>query len=110
MPSTPVEVLPDWEMVGDDEPDEGYEPRDRLLATIVVNGCYCHLEAVRVGEREDDGVRYACNPDYDGQIRLAAEINGDGDFETARIAPNAMTDPPDQWVYGDYVIMATSYS
>ena len=94
----------EWEMVGDESEEEGimYEARDRLLATVYVNSCPCHLEGIRVVERGDDGIRRAANPSYDELIDLAAGICGDGNFQTATITVDGEV--------GEYVIMATSFA
>ncbi len=81
-----------WEMIGDGD------PLDRLLATLWVNGCPCHLEAIRVLDPDDAGIRRAAQDDLEELIDHAAAINGEGDFQTATIG---------LW---EYVIVATSYS
>ena len=81
----------DWEPAG------ASDPFDRLMASINVNGCMCHLEAIRVVE---DEARYqsATGPDYESAFGQACEINGDNHFQTARIGGF------------EYVIIATSFA
>lgn len=98
-------VNPEWEAIGDTE--DGGEARDRLLSTIIVNGCYCHIEAIRVvvpiDPDERDMYAYkAADMGLDDTIDMATDINGAGPLDTATITVDG--------VEGEYVIVATSYS
>lgn len=82
-------VSPEWQAVGT-------PPHTRLLSTIYVDGYPMHLEAVEVEDRDD--LQCAVNDDYDCQLDYAAQMNGEGHFDTAEIGGR------------QYVLMATSYS
>lgn len=93
-PVTVTVVSRQWEAVGREN------PADLLLATVVVNGCHVHLEAIRVVD--EDGFQTATDPDYAADLDAAYAINGDGPFATATIDVDGTEH--------QYVIVATGFA
>ena len=54
---------------------------DRLLAILVVNGTFHHLEAIRVIEN-DDGIQQAASEDLSETFEAIYAIGGEGPFDT----------------------------
>jgi hypothetical protein len=57
---------------------------DRLLAILVINGTFHHLEAIRVIE-DDDGVQKAASEDLAETFDAMFQIGGEGAFDTVTI-------------------------
>ena len=68
-------------------PDNGWQDTEgdgtRLLATLVINGTYHHLEAIRVPE--GDSEQRATNPIFEDALTALYAFGGDGAFETTGI-------------------------
>ena len=54
---------------------------DRLLAILVLNGTFHHLEAIRVVE-DDDGIQQAASEDLAEIVEAMYAIGGEGPFDT----------------------------
>lgn len=68
-------------------PDDAWmEDREhhRLLAILVINGTFHHLEAIRVVE-DDDGVQQAASEDLAETFEAMYQIGGEGAFDTVTI-------------------------
>jgi hypothetical protein len=68
-------------------PDDAWQDTEgdgtRLLATLVINGTYHHLEAIRV--TEGDSEQRAINPVFEEVRSALYAFGGDGAFETTGI-------------------------
>lgn len=69
---------------------------DRLLAILVLNGTFHHLEAIRVIE-DDDGIQQAASEDLVETFDAMYAIGGEGPFDTVTIRG------------GDYVLVVTPF-
>jgi hypothetical protein len=54
---------------------------DRLLAILVINGTFHHLEAIRVIE-DDDGIQQAASEELVETFEAMYAIGGEGPFDT----------------------------
>lgn len=54
---------------------------DRLLAILVLNGTFHHLEAIRVVD-DDDGVQQAASEEFSETFEATYAIGGEGPFDT----------------------------
>jgi len=54
---------------------------DRLLAILVINGTFHHLEAIRVVE-DDDGIQKTASEDLAETFDAMFQIGGEGPFDT----------------------------
>jgi hypothetical protein len=54
---------------------------DRLLAILVLNGTFHHLEAIRVID-DDDGIQQAASEDLAATLNAMYAIGGEGPFDT----------------------------
>ena len=65
-------------------PDHAWQDTEgdgtRLLATLVINGTYHHLEAIGVTERDSE--QRAINPMFEDALTALYAFGGDGAFET----------------------------
>jgi hypothetical protein len=72
-------------------PDDAWQNTEgdgtRLLATLIINGTYHHLEAI--GVTEGDNEQRAINPIFDDALTALYAVGGDGAFETTIIADMA---------------------
>jgi hypothetical protein len=73
-------------------PDEAWEqndslenPSDRLLATLIVNTTFMHLEAWAVAYNEDEAMQHLADGDDDDLDRLSEAVHADGSFQITRI-------------------------
>lgn len=57
---------------------------DRMLAQVVINGTYHHLEAYRVSYREN-GELYLSNPKMEDELMPTLQELYDGAYETVKI-------------------------
>jgi hypothetical protein len=57
---------------------------DRLLAILVINGTFYHLEAIRVVD-DDDGIQKAASEDLAETFEAMFQIGGEGAFDTVTI-------------------------
>lgn len=55
--------------------------RDHLVAILVINGTFHHLEAVRVIE-DDEGIQKAASEDLTETFDAMFQIGGEGPFDT----------------------------
>jgi hypothetical protein len=57
---------------------------DRLLAILVLNGTFHHLEAIRVVE-DDDGIQQVASEDLAETFEAMYTIGGEGPFDTTTV-------------------------
>lgn len=69
---------------------------DRLLAIVVLNGTFHHLEAIRVIE-DDDGIQQAASEDLAETFEAMYAIGGEGPFDTVTLRG------------GEYVLVITPF-
>lgn len=80
-------------------PDDAWmEDRDgdRLLAILVLNGTFHHLEAIRVIE-DDNGIQQAASEDLAATFEAIYAIGGEGPFDTVTLRG------------GEYVLVITPF-
>ena len=80
-------------------PDDAWvEDRDgdRLLAILVLNGTFHHLEAIRVID-DDDGIQQAASEDLATTFEAMYAIGGEGPFDTVTMRG------------GEYVLVVTPF-
>lgn len=69
---------------------------DRLLAILVLNGTFHHLEAIRVIE-DDDGIQQAASDDLAETFDAMYAIGAEGPFDTVTMRG------------GEYVLVVTPF-
>jgi len=72
------------------------DPRQRLLATMSINGCPMHLEAWEVSYDEEQGIQFLVDG-ADDLDNLALAVGADGHFQTVEIGDR------------EYVLVASPY-